>query len=110
MSRQYWQIIMSKEDGWCLTLKGSGTLTVTKPANSPFHHFVSKIDAVSSENFEVEILNGTAYLWQINSSANQRVSEPFDPALKGSVGTAVSAKVKAPNTGTSFINLVGWSG
>lgn len=110
MSRQFWQVILSKEEGWSLTLKGSGTLTVNKPANSSFRHFVSKIDAVSSENFEVEILNGTAYLWQMGSPANQRVSEPFDPALKGSVGTAISAKVKAPNTGTTFINLIGWSG
>jgi len=110
MRKDYRQVIQSEEQGWTLTERGQGTLTLTKPKITDRYHLVYNLDATCTEPYEIEVTTGTKYLWQMRFSAGYTLLRQFRPGLRGLLGTSIDVTLKAPSIGTSFLNVSGWDG
>jgi len=110
MPKDYRQVIESEEQGWSLTEKGQGTLTLTKTKATDKYHLVYNLDATCTEPYEIEIITGTKFLWQMKFSAGYTLLRQFRPGLRGLLGTSIDVTLKTSSAGTSFLNVSGWSG
>lgn len=117
MSRTFEQIILSKEtDSWKRQWHGSigtvigGTVSVAvSPVTGKDQQFITGLSFSSNlANCQVDLLNGTAFLYSMQLPTADRINEIFDTPLKSSEGTALNIKLYNM-WGTSFLNVNGYT-
>lgn len=114
MPRNFDQIMRSKEiDIWSKTDGGNNTTGTKSLTVSPFSgRSINYISGVSAFNnvtgAKFEILNGTAYLYQMYLQSGAPFRDSFDPPLKCSVGTSCTFNLYGL-LGTVSCNMYGYT-
>ena len=117
MPRDFDQILRSKEtDSWKRHWHGSvgttigGTVSVAvSPVTGRDIQFVTGLSFSSNlANCQVDLLDGTAFLYSMQLPTADRINEIFDTPLKTSEGTALNIKLYNM-WGTSFLNANGYT-
>lgn len=117
MSRNFDQIMLSREtDSWNRNWHGSigtvigGTVSLTvSPTTGRDIQFITGLSFSSNlANCQVDLLNGTAYLYSMQLPSADKVAEYFNTPIKSSEGTALNIKL-ANMWGTAFLNLNGYT-
>lgn len=117
MPRDFDQIMRSKEtDSWNRHWHGSigtvigGTVSLSvSPTTGRDIQFITGLSFSSNlANCQVDLLNGTAYLYSMQLPSADKIAEYFNTPLKTSEGTALAIKL-ANMWGTAFLNLNGYT-